>query len=62
LISFLKLINNKKDASQHITKSAFFQTMKRVSHIAFIDLNTQLIDEICSFKIIMTKNQSLWFG
>lgn len=46
LDQFFKTINNKKDASQHITKSAFFQARKQLSHTAFIDLNHQLIDDI----------------
>ena len=43
---FFKTIHNKTHASQHITKSAFFQARKQVSHTAFIDLNHQLVNNI----------------
>ncbi|VAW75498.1 hypothetical protein MNBD_GAMMA12-2002 [hydrothermal vent metagenome] len=46
LDQFFKVVNHKKDASQYITKSAFFQARKQLSHTAFIDLNHQLIEGV----------------
>lgn len=46
LDQFFKTINNKSEASQHITKSAFFQARKQLSHTAFIELNHQIIDGV----------------
>ena len=46
LDQFFKTIHNKAEASQHITKSAFFQARKQLSHTAFIDLNHPLMDGI----------------
>lgn len=46
LDQFFKVINNKNEASQHITKSAFFQARKQLSYRAFIELNRQLIDGV----------------
>ena len=44
LDQFFKAINHKKEASQWITKSAFFQSRKQLSHTAFIGLNQLVID------------------
>ena len=44
LDQFFKVIKDKKEASQHITKSAFFQARKQMSYKAFIDINHQIID------------------
>jgi hypothetical protein len=46
LDQFFKTINNQEEPSQHITKSAFFQSRKQLSHSAFIDLNHQLNNDI----------------
>jgi hypothetical protein len=46
LDQFFKTINDKNEASQHITKSAFFQARKQLSYRAFIELNRQLIDGV----------------
>jgi len=46
LDQFFKTIYNENHASQHITKSAFFQARQQLSHTAFIDLNHQLIHDI----------------
>jgi len=46
LDQFFKDINDKNEASQHVTKSAFFQARKQLSYRAFIELNRQLIDNI----------------
>ena len=46
LDQFFKINNETSKASQHITKSAFFQARKQLSHSAFIDLNHQLIDGV----------------
>jgi hypothetical protein len=35
---------SKKEASQVVTKSAFFQARKQLSYKAFIELNRQIID------------------
>ncbi|MEN8169440.1 MAG: IS4 family transposase [Pseudomonadota bacterium] len=42
LDQFLKTINENNDNSQHITKSAFIQARKQLSHTAFTELNRQL--------------------
>ena len=44
LDQFFKLINKEKEASQVVTKSAFFQARKQLSYKAFIELNRQIID------------------
>ena len=44
LDQFFKTINHKIEASQQITKSAFFQARKKLSYRAFIEINRQLID------------------
>ncbi|WP_241085156.1 hypothetical protein [Candidatus Vondammii sp. HM_W22] len=36
---FYKALKNRKQAAQEITKSAFFQARKQLSHAAFIELN-----------------------
>lgn len=46
LDQFFKTINNKNEATQHITKSAFFQARKQLSYTAFTELNRQLIDGV----------------
>jgi len=46
LDQFFKDINDKNEASQHVTKSAFFQARKQLSYRAFIELNRQLIDGV----------------
>jgi len=46
LDQFFKAIQNKNETSQHITKSAFFQARKQLSHSAFIELIHQLIETI----------------
>lgn len=46
LDQFFKVINEQNDASQHITKSAFFQARKQLSYTAFIDINHQIIDRL----------------
>ena len=46
LDQFFKTLHGKNDASQHITKSAFFQARKQLSHTAFIELNHQLNDDL----------------
>jgi len=43
LDQFFKEVNNEKEASQVITKSAFFQARKQLSFAAFIQLNEQII-------------------
>ena len=46
LDQFFKGVNNEKEASQVITKSAFFQARKKLSYAAFINLNRQIISSI----------------
>ena len=46
LDQFFKVIHDKSEATQHVTKSAFFQARKQLSPTAFIELNRQLIDNI----------------
>ncbi len=43
LDQFFKIIQSKKEASEVITKSAFFQARKQLSHTAFIALNQQVV-------------------
>lgn len=43
LDQFFKIINNEKEASQVITKQAFFRARKKLSYTAFIALNQQII-------------------
>ena len=46
LDQFFKALHDKSEATQHVTKSAFFQARKQLSPTAFIELNRQLIDNI----------------
>lgn len=46
LDQFFKLIQDKKNASLVITKSAFFQARKQLSHTAFIALNKQVVEDV----------------
>ena len=46
LDQFFKTIQGKKEASEVITKSAFFQARKQLSHTAFIALNRQVVDGV----------------
>lgn len=46
LDQFFKLLQDKKEASEVITKSAFFQARKQLSHTAFIALNHQVVDSV----------------
>lgn len=43
LDQFFKILNKEKDPSQVITKQAFFQARKQLSHMAFVELNRQVI-------------------
>jgi hypothetical protein len=45
---FFKTIQGKKEASQVITKSAFFQARKQLSFSAFIELNRQFVKQVYS--------------
>jgi len=58
LDQFFKVINDKKEASQHITKSAFFQARKQMSYTAFTDINNQIIDGLYQ----KSKNYKTWKG
>jgi hypothetical protein len=44
------VINKEKEASQVVTKSAFFQARKQLSYKAFIELNRQIIDTTYKWK------------
>ncbi len=55
---FFKAINHKKEASQWITKSAFFQSRKQLSHTAFIGLNQLVID----YAYQHSEQLKLWKG
>ena len=46
LDQFFKTLLDKKEASQEITKQAFFQARKQLSHTAFTALNRQLNNDI----------------
>lgn len=46
LDQFFKTIHGEKEASEVITKSAFFQARKQLSHTAFIALNRQVVDGV----------------
>ncbi len=46
LDQFFKIVSDKKEASQHITKSAFSQARMNLPYNAFIDVNHQLIESI----------------
>lgn len=58
LDQFFKNINKEKEASQVITKHAFFQSRKQLSHTAFIDLNQQIITS--TYKSV--KDLKKWKG
>jgi len=58
LDQFFKYLKNKSLASQEITKSAFFQARKKLSHLAFKDLNKQLISSIYNDK----RQSKTWKG
>ena len=58
LDQFFKNINEKNVASQQITKSAFFQARKQVSHTAFIELSHQIVSDIYKNK----NNYKTWKG
>jgi len=58
LDQFFKIIDNKEKASQVITKSAFFQARKQLSHTAFTALNHQLIGDVYKHK----RNLKTWKG
>jgi len=46
LDQFFTATNDNNEATQQVTKSAFFQARKQLSPTAFIDINHQLIDTI----------------
>lgn len=46
LDQFFKTMTKQKNDSQHITKPAFFQARKQLSHTAFIELNHQLNNKV----------------
>ena len=46
LDQFFKTLNAGKEAAQIVTKSAFFQTRKQLSHTAFTSLNQEIIDAV----------------
>ena len=46
LDQFFTALHDKSEATQHVTKSAFFQARKQLSPTAFIELNRQLINTI----------------
>jgi hypothetical protein len=46
LDQFFKEINHEKEASQVITKHAFFQARKQLCYTAFIELNQQIITDV----------------
>ncbi len=48
LDQFFSHLNAQKHATQVVTKSAFFQARKQLSHSAFTDLNRQLVD--CAYQ------------
>ncbi len=50
LDQFFKHLNKQSEATQHITKSAFFQARKQLSYTAFTKLNHQLVDSIYEKK------------
>ena len=58
LDQFFKVINDKKEASQHITKSSFFQARKHMSYTAFIDINHQIMDDF----YLKPKHFKTWKG
>jgi len=46
LDQFFSHLSEQNRSRQHITKSAFFQARKHISHTAFIDLNQRIISDI----------------
>jgi len=58
LDQFFKTIYDKNEASQHITKSAFFQARKQLSYTAFKELNRHIIEDIYH----KPKNYKTWKG
>lgn len=58
LDQFFKHLHEKNEASQHITKSAFFQARKHLSHTVFTELNQQLVTDIYKTK----NNIKTWKG
>ena len=58
LDQFFKNIHEKNEACQHVTKSAFFQARKQISHTAFIEINQQIISDIYKTK----NNYKTWKG
>ena len=58
LDQFYSHLNEKNRSRQHITKSAFFQARKQISHTAFIDLNQRIISNIYKNK----NNYKTWKG
>ena len=55
LDQFFQTINDEKEPSQHITKSAFFQARKQLSPLAFVELNQRLADDLYSSYSHYTK-------
>jgi hypothetical protein len=58
LDQFFKNLDTKTQASQHVTKSAFFQARKQLSYTALTELNHQLVDCIYEKK----KHYKTWKG
>lgn len=58
LDQFFKSINKQNVVCQHITKSAFFQARKQISHAVFIDLNQQIVSDIYKSQ----NNYKTWKG
>jgi len=58
LDQFFTLLQGKNEASQFVTKSAFTQVRKNVSHEAFIDLNHLFIESVYSVQ----KDNKTWKG
>jgi len=48
LDQFFQTVNDEKESSQYITKSAFFQARKHLNPSAFIELNQQLTEDLYS--------------
>ena len=58
LDQFFKNIHEKNEACQHVTKSAFFQARKQISHTAFIEINQHILSDIYKTK----NNYKTWKG
>ena len=58
LDQFFKKIHEQNEACQHVTKSAFFQARKHISHTAFIEINQQIIADTYKTK----NNYKTWKG